>query len=262
MLSPIFRMGRCPLWVCVVAGLGDFPLEVRIKSLNYLADLSLDMLQRFDSVPTVSQGYVTGALEVHEHFVGEAGRLYCLRSSVRKPLDLPVSDSASGFDQLAMPVWVGDFAEGLRPFGATERLQPLERCLMIGAEPVKPLFTLPLGSGRKVWNVGIPRLWRVFDDKLCSVIKLSSVHIEQLKNEVIQGGFEIVRDLPDQNGTQRRWGEPDFRGFNSRAHWAAKVPAGNLLFETFDVFACPRYSRLGIIEGWLSAIGISHVEAA
>jgi hypothetical protein len=239
-------------------GADDFSLEVAFKSLNYLADLSQEMLHRVDSISPALERYGRGDLEVHEHFAGEIGG-YCRRTRIRQPVDFVEPHLTDRLDQLTVPVWVSDLLKGFRPRSSVERLQALQDCLMFDSQPVKPELLFGFRTGRKLGEILIPGIWRVFDYKLRVVIELTSSKIEKLKNKVIQGRFQIVSDLPNKDGAQDRWGVIDSLN-DWRVGRGVKEEGGLVDFplKAFDVFACPSYSRSSIIKGWLSVIGYAH----
>jgi hypothetical protein len=131
-------------------------------------------------------------------------------------------------------------------------------------------------------EMGVPALFLSFKRKLRAVTELTSFNIESLRNEIIQGSSQIVDDLTDENGRDW-WKLPELRpgwdrirvggflaisppitlrgryhhigGVSAQEHFGGKT--GEFLFELHNLIPCPAYSRSGIIEGFLDAIGVS-----
>ncbi|HWA69006.1 MAG TPA: hypothetical protein VG821_04130 [Rhizomicrobium sp.] len=239
----------------------EFSLEVEFKSINYLGNLSGQMLHRIYGVATAPlESYFTGCLEIHEHF-GTYDHGVCRRTFWNDNPSLDVANLANHFDQLSVTVGVRDLLEGFRPLGSTEGLQPLENCLMFCPDAVQPEFLERFGGCVKLGEIPLPLIWRVYDQKLRAVIELTRSKVEQLKNEVIQGGFEVVRDLANEDRTKWGWIEAHAGSFGAGMKWAAPAISPDFPLKAFDVYACPRYSRLSIIEGWLYAIEHDHAQA-
>ena len=228
-------------------------LEVRIKSLNYVGNLLLEQLQRFYDKRSVRERYLSGDLECHHHWFEGA---YCAKTTVVK----------SSIDSLQSPVFVGigEVPKGSGPLATETRLQPLERCLMVGRKAMYPeLAELSFWTTGR-WEKLFPILFVAFDDKLRSTMFLSRIQAEKLKNEVIEGGSEIIDRLPNKDGND--WGSFDCllsaaeesAGYGSRDCPLRRKDGRYLPFEASDMFFCPTNSRTSIIKGWLREIGICH----
>jgi hypothetical protein len=229
-------------------------LEVRVKSLNYMGDLLLQELERFHDKRGVFERYLRGDLECH-HQGAEAA--YC---AVTRLLHV-----CNNGEKASVFVGVGQVAERLGLLTTETRLKPLERCLVAGAELVKPkLGEFPLADPGG-WEVRIPAAYSVFDQKLRSTMALARVQVEKLIHEVIEGSAEIVNRLPDKNGDD--WGSlevlrsaaekgwPHYRG---RDRSVRRQDGSDLTLKACDVLFCPVYSRSSIIKGWLEGIGAFH----
>jgi hypothetical protein len=229
-------------------------LEVRVKSLNYIGDLLLKFLQRFHDKRAVLERYFGGELDVHHHSTGTG---YCAVTHV--------ANAGKYGNEPAMLVGVGKIAERLGPFAAVTRLQPLERCLVIGSEFVEPEFSLFAATYASAGKILVPRLWRIFDRKFRIVLGLSRVQVEKLIDEIIESGPEIVDRLPDQNGDD--WGCGDVLSLTAdkagphcqpRDRLVRRRDGSYLLLDSCDMLLCPAYSRSRIIKGWLRTIGVHY----
>jgi hypothetical protein len=231
---------------------GEWPsLEVRIESLNYVGNLLLEEVERFHDKRSVLERYLAGDLESHHH-----GSEYCAITTT-------LVRGNGGGDKVPMLVGIGEVADFPGPLITETRLQPLNRCLVRGGELVKPHFAEFFVGRSRTWEVIIPTLFMVFNREFRSIARLSSIQIEQLVDEIVEGGPEIVDRLPDENGND--WGSFDtLRSAadktgpgNHRADCALRRGDGsNLTLKACDMLFCPTYSRASLIKGWLNAIGV------
>lgn len=222
-------------------------LEVRIKSINYIGDLLLEELKRFHDKRGIVERYLCGEIESHHHWSGHCAKTVMV-------------DAADHREKAAMLVGVGQFAQNPGPLTAVTRLQPLERCLVSGGQPVNPHFAELVFGRIGCGYTPIPALFRIFDHKLRDVRRLTSVQIEKLIDEVIEGGSEVVDRLPDENGED--WGRVDVPSTAKKAasdhcrdRTVRRHRSHDLTLKGGDVLLRPTYSRTRIIEGWLFAIG-------
>lgn len=227
---------------------GAHSLEIRIESLNYVGNFLLKELERFHDKRPILERYLCGDVELHHH-----GAATCVKS--RAVVAVP-----DNCQQPGMLVDVGVKPDPLRPLATLERLQPLERCLVSGRERVQPALFAPLGGHSVAGICLVPTLFRVFNQKLRSILDLTRIKDGELVDEEIERSSEVVDCLPDEDGNE-------WWGFDSLLSAGEKSASGHetdcslrrqdgsyFTFKRVDVFACPSYSRSRIIKGWLNAI--------
>lgn len=131
---------------------------------------------------------------------------------------------------------------------------------MFRGEQVKPCARLSALSA--MGEMSIRARWAIFNKKFRSTIKLSGSRIKKLANEVVEGGPEIVECFADEDA-DNRWNiyVGDCEASLGVIHSPMEVLTADgrkLFVETFDVFPCPDYSRVALIQGWFRAIGVGH----
>ena len=116
-----------------------------------------------------------------------------------------------------------------------------------------------------------PGVWGIFNRKLRSLLRNSCVEESQFVDQIVKGGTEIIDAFPDEDAQYREpsWyiegggagghagGRQLYGDLERRFKYRSGSPSG-FTFEPRDVLFCPTYSRVGIVEGWLSAVGLCH----
>jgi hypothetical protein len=186
-------------------------LELRLERLKRASDLGDEIFKNFfDRAPyggiRVGAGggldwnkYRDKCGELHLHF--NSIRPFCL--TFRADIDPPGWDKTFPYDldlhgeasrgERPVFVWVRQISEGWRPCASAVRLQPLDCCDMRDADAYEPDRYVPFEY-----------LWHIVNRKLGAVLDGSAIVPRELKNEIIEGGSQIVTNLSDQNAYDRR----------------------------------------------------------
>jgi hypothetical protein len=232
------------------------PLEFRLERLKRLGNLELDYLKRLYDGRPLGELYRRGEMELHVHFAMNG--MYCatyrrLDGVKVRSVDAGIAvggKTAPDTGEAFVFVAIGQVAQSFSPIASRIRLQPLNRCDMGRIDAFEPSTLFP------------PReaLFRVFNRKLREVLTDAGIEFGEFKNEVIQGGSEVIDNLPDQNsnvcldeGFIRTAKNDLVRGIrielNDNGILLAAQDIGKPLPKISKVFVCPRYSCACAIEG-------------
>ena len=229
-------------------------LELRLEGNKRISNLCLEFLYRLYDRRTISELDCAGDVDLHIHF--SEGGMWCATYWSADAVKIPVIRSgvyvrlgmASNIGKFPVFVSIGKISESFSPVTSHVRLQPLDCCYMGGIDTLEPSRLPPLES-----------LFRVFDRKLCSVLRAARIQFGEFKDEIIEGASEIVTNFTDKN--------PDTHGHkslseNSKYRIVRRIrielngnrilllPSDclNSFLQISKVFVCPPYSFETAVE--------------
>lgn len=218
----------------------SLPLELRIKTINYLGDLRLEYLKRFYDQRSIAELYLGGEICIHVHRKEKKWQCDTYCSPTQQVARWPNNG------QIFMFVGVGNIPQNLRPINTFVRLQSLNQCLVFMRDSFEVSFSPPIEAG-----------WRIFDRKSCALLDASRIEKSHFIDEVIKGGSKIVDRFSNENTEDWRYCGDAWTEQGNGLWFPETVISSS---QVHQVLLCPTYSRVGIVKGWLDAIGLSHGE--
>ncbi len=165
------------------------PIELRLERSKRISNLKLDFLKRLHDRHTFAELYCDGMVELHVHFADKGmscatyrkiqGGKFGIAGCVQHSNHIALNDR-----EFPMLVWVRDLAECFRPLASFVRLQPLDYCYMGGIDALEPASLNPMRES----------LWRVFNGKLCSVLR--DAGIERRRSARCSAALAIRSNAP------------------------------------------------------------------
>ena len=223
------------------------PLEFRLESLKRTSNASLNFLKRLFDRRSVAELYLQGDVDLHVHFLTRNG-VFCARLcafNIEKAQ--PVSrrehvKSKSTLVEMKAPVLirVGKIPKEWRPVATLIRLEPLDCCYMSRIEAIEPTSLLPERKS----------LLLAFDWKLRALNNPAGIENSQLINQIIEGGSEVVANLPNKDAKEQGDSHITFdRELELARSFQIKIPGNRIMlllpegFNSSDkvskVFSCP-----------------------
>ena len=229
--------------------LGHVSLEVRAKHIKHLGNLELELLKRFYERQIVGEQYRDCRLDIHVHgFVGR--RAACLViTAVEGHSRSPEANVAP------VLVRIGEVSEEGNPVASVVWLQGLNRCLVGGR---KTLEIVPTSD---------ESLRLIFNRKLRALLNLSRIKDGKFVDQVVQGSAQVIQDFPDaQSGGDGQSVSTVIYDCSGRVlrveapfRWRyVGLLNRKFVFQPRQILLCPTYSRIGPVDRWLDAIGITH----
>lgn len=225
--------------------------ELGLELNKQIGNLRLEFVKRLYDGRPIAELYRIGLTGIHLHvapkLIGQE-RLFhicCrLRSKTQLKDDLTVKLNESEFPML---VWIRQVSEDARPFTTFVQLQALNVCDMRGVESLEPPFL----NGQREAILG------VINRKLRAILNLTRVENGERIDEIVETGAEIVNGFPTKNASEwRNWRgkcEDWLSGVRivlDRSIIRVVVSAETIdqEFKFLQVFPCPLYSEIGVIE--------------
>jgi len=173
------------------------PLELRLERGKCFSNTKLDFLKRLHDGASIVERYRRVKIDIHVHFLASDG-IYCAEYRARcSRAGEPSTDINCGHsdNEHQFPVFVSvrGIAEQACPIASIVRLQPLDCCDMAGVEALETGLCPPPEV-----------LWRVFDRKLRTVLRDAGIEFGEFKNEVFEGGSQVVANFSYQDGDGHR----------------------------------------------------------
>lgn len=231
-------------------------LELRLERLKRCGYLRLDFLKSLYDRRSVAELYLQGEVCLHVHFHTSGGMVCACyfagqveeTKSISGGVNLKL-EPALIVNKSSVFVWVGDVSESARPIASTVWLESLDCCDMRGIETVEPSAIFPKRES----------LWSVFNGKLGAIHDASRIENGQLIDKIIEGGSEVVTNLPHQNA-EPQWNQylPGSLDRDFAQALQIKIPGNRIMLllpDGFDlshkltkVFVCPKNTSERTIE--------------
>lgn len=173
------------------------PLEFRLECVNGFSNAKYDFLKCLYDGHSVIERYSRLKIDLHVHFLaGE--RMWCANYRKRKSGIIDIAKRrvigqcgrAAQLWEFPVLVFIRKVNERCRPIASLVRLEPLDRCDMSGIDALAPGILCPTSE----------LIFSVYERKIREILRRAGIEFRDLKDQIFEGGSEIVANLADPNG--------------------------------------------------------------